>query len=192
MERKTLKMIILAALAISVLGIGVAFAALSTALNITGTAEVEGPNWSIKFENLGSATVTGLGLGDSTTPPVLTDNSITGVKGIFTGDGTVAYEFDVTNNGALNASIGTLTMLSTPTCTGTGTNAVADQTLVCGGISTSLTYVAGGNAVATGDSLNAGETKRMKFTITYNVSGSHPDNGVDVAGLGATIIYNEV
>jgi hypothetical protein len=183
------KVLVMVALLVSISGIGIAFAALSTTLNITGTSIVNGPNWSVKFANLGTVAVTGAAVADGT--PVLSDTSISDVKSIFNGDGTMSYEFDVVNGGLLNATIGTLTLL-TPTCTGTGVNAATDQTLVCGALSTTLTYVADSATVAVADTLNSGITKRMKYTITYNAGGTYPENPVNVTGLGATIIYNEV
>lgn len=191
-KNRTLKTLAIAALLFAVIGTGIAFAALSTTLNITGSADITAPNWDIHFDNLGTTPIeTGNGKADTVTTPTLTTTSITNIKGIFDDTGTVGYEFDVVNGGAIDAQIGSITMAAAPTCTGTGANAVADAALVCGAITTSLTNATGGSVVAVGDTLDAGVTKRMIFTINYNPAGTHPDNAVTVTGLGATIVYDE-
>lgn len=189
-KSRNIKALAITTLVISIFGMGLAFAALSTSLNITGSATISGPSWNIRFENLGSAVTTGDVL-EGTPTPTLTDATLTDVNAIFNGDGTLSYEFDVKNDGILNAKIGTLTIFNTPVCTGMGSDKTADETLVCSSISTQLTYVTGGSAVTTGDLLAAGETKRMKLTISYNASAETPSNQVDVSGLGATIVYEE-
>lgn len=167
----------------------VAYAAVSQTLNITGSAKVSGPDWNILFQNLGTAVETGEATEDTT--PSLTDTAISNIKAVFEGSGSLSYEFDVVNRGSINARIGTLTKLTNPICTGVGTNKENDETLVCSQISTELTYSSDGATVQQGDILDAGETKRMKFTITYTASSTLNHDEVNVSGLGATIIYIE-
>ena len=63
-ERRT-KALVVVVLLIVVAGLTIAFAALSTTLNINGTAYLDAAKWGIRFENLssptkiGSATTTG-------------------------------------------------------------------------------------------------------------------------------------
>ena len=63
-ERRT-KALVIVVLLIVFMGLTIAFAALSTTLNINGTAYLDAAKWEIRFENLssptkiGSATTTG-------------------------------------------------------------------------------------------------------------------------------------
>ena len=57
-ERRT-KALVVVVLLIVVAGLTIAFAALSTTLNINGTAYLDAAKWGIKFENLSEPVKTG-------------------------------------------------------------------------------------------------------------------------------------
>lgn len=184
-ERKV-KTLSIAALIVAVLGLTVAFAALSTQLTINGTAEVKAATWDIHFANLSEATLTGTAT--VATAPTLAatkigDYKITIVK---PGDG-VKYTFDVENKGTIDAKLGTFTKPE-PVCTSAGTAAEAAK--VCAGLTYTLTYTDTGAAVKAEDTLAKGETKNLTLTLSYD-SDSVPTNDVEISGLDITMVYNQ-
>lgn len=188
-ERKV-KTLSIAALIVAVLGLTVAFAALSTQLTINGTAEVKAATWDIHFANLSEATLTGTAT--VATAPTLTatkigDYKITIVK---PGDG-VKYTFDVENKGTIDAKLGTFTKPE-PVCTSAGTaeGSAAEAAKVCEGLTYTLTYTDTGSAVAAEDTLAKGETKNLTLTLSYD-SDSVPSNDVEISGLDITMVYNQ-
>ena len=189
MEKKRLmNLIILAGLIVVIAGITIGYAAIQSTLEIRGTATMNTAVWNVKFANLSSVQLAGDA--SVTTAPTLTDTSIGTFSVVLTQPGdSVSYTFDVTNTGTLDAKIGTFTKAASPTCTGlSGTQAEADAALVCGGLTYTLKYTAGGTNVAANDTLNAGETKNMTLTLSY--SGENlPSDDVNITGLGIDLIY---
>ncbi len=188
-KKRVINLLVLAGLVFGIIGITVAFAAIQTTLQITGTATMNTATWGVKFENLSSPALTGSA--SVTTAPTLADTSIGAFAVEITKPGdAIVYTFDVTNTGSLNAKIGTFTKAANPTCTGTSvTQAEADATTVCSGLTYTLTYTNGGATVAANDTLASGQTKNMTLTLSY--SGGLTDDDVNITGLGITIIYIE-
>ena len=125
-ERK-IKVLSVAALLVAVLGLTVAFAALSQTLTINGSATVNTASWDIHFKNLSTPTLTG-GAAVTTAPAIDTKGTTIGdyaLKLTKPGD-SVTYTFDVENKGTINAKISELVKAAKPTCTGTGSAATAD------------------------------------------------------------------
>ena len=121
------KNIILAILGISILGITIVYAALSTNLRITGTATVSNTEWDIKLKNITSentpSTVT---IGDIThsntadpgvLPTIINNTAITNLAVTLYQPGDKAvYDFDIVNEGTLDAKLSScnLKMLTNP------------------------------------------------------------------------------
>ena len=193
--RKT-KAVAIVALIVAVLGLTVAFAALSTTLTINGTAQVNTATWDIHFEDLSSAVTTGdaseltpptIGVGEESKPNThIGDFEIQLTK---PGD-SVAYTFDVKNNGTIDATLGTLT-LGTPQCTSIAEPTVEnDATIVCDNLKFELTYTDGGTPVAQNDTLNKGETKNLTLKVSFD-GDELPTDDVSIDGLDVTMIYNQ-
>lgn len=189
MESKTLRTIAIAALIIAIGGVTLGYAALSQVLNINTDSTVQSSNasWNVHFENASAGEVTGTADKGS----ISLDNTtvtLTGVVLKAPGD-SVSYTFDIVNDGEINAKIGTYSP-KTPTFTGSGDTKDADETLVETSYEYTLTYVDGGTAIAQNDTLNAGETKTVKLTVTYKDTATQlPTADVTVNGSGATITY---
>ena len=194
MEKETrIKTLSLVALIVAVLGLTVAFASLSQTLTINGTASVDAATWDIHFANLSEAVVTG----DAyvTTDPTIeagSDGKANTVIGdyelVLTKPGdSISYTFDVTNAGTIDASLSKLTKALTPTCS---SNASVDEdaTIVCDGLTYTLTYTDGGQTVSQGDALNKGETKNMTLKLAYD-SDKLPSDDVTISDLGITLNY---
>lgn len=183
------RVIAIAALLLSVIGISIGYSAMSTTLNINGTATMQTSKWSIKFANLSEPAITGDA--DVVTAPTLTNTAIQtySVKLTKPGD-SVKYTFDVINGSEdMDAIIGTFTK-NTPVCTGSGDNAESDANTVCSNLVYTLQYSAGSIDVQQGDTLDAGETRSMTLTIGYEGT-TLPTNDVEIAGLDISMIYDQ-
>lgn len=177
MERRDngLKVAVIAALIISLVAVGIGFAAFSTTLTIEGTATVQNSTWDVHFSDIArdESSTTGVG----TTLPTITDNAQAGSN----TEDTLINAFDVTftqpnqkavylitvlNAGTYDANLSAYT-LGTKACTNTGTaNGESDATNVCNNVNFTLTY-ANGDAIATGATLAKGATAQLKLTVEY-------------------------
>lgn len=172
---------------------GIVYAAFTQNLTINGKATVKKSSWSIKFSNLGTVQKTG-SAAQVTAPTINTnDTKISEYSVSLTKPGdSITYTFDVVNDGDYDAKLSTIT-IPTPTCTKTTNGTDADATNVCSNLTYSLTYD-DGTALAVNDTLNAGATKSMKLTLTYNSNASAaqlPTADVSISNLGITLTYTQ-
>lgn len=188
--KKTLYYFIALSLVLSVVGISVGFAAMSTQLNVNGTANVVPASWKVKFSNLSSPTVEGDA--EVVQAPVIESDTHIGnyeVKLTKPGD-SVEYTFDVVNEGSIDAELSTYTF-NTPTITGTGDKATQDAEIVRNNLVYTLTY-ADGSAINTNDELNKEVTKSLKLTIGYkNDATELPAKEVSVSNMDVTFVYEQ-
>lgn len=191
---KKQKTMLVVVLVVSLLGLSVAFAALSTTLTINGSGLVNPDKWNVKFENLQSATVTGTAVVNS--EATLTDDtSITGFNVSLKAPGdAVTYTFDVTNAGDIDAKI-TSFVKATPVCTGLATDdakKLADATLVSENLIYTLVYTDTNEAVAENDTLEAKATKNLTLKVAYNPDiATLPSSDVEISGLDIDIVYGQ-
>ena len=174
-------------LIIAVIGLSIAYAAMSEILSITGTAKMNSADWNIKFENLSVEKT-----GDATfVLPTLSDTSLLDYEVNLTKPGdSVTFIFDVTNNGNIDAVLGTVTK-GKPECNGVGSNATSDSKTVCNNLIYSLKYEDGSD-VKVGDTLDKKEVSKMKLQLVYNSDASVlPNDDVTVKGLDINVIYNQ-
>ena len=105
-ERRT-KALVVVVLLIVIAGLTVAFAALSSSLNINGTAYLDAAKWGIKFENLsepvsvGTATTTGTAKIEETKSAEINGINVS----LSTPGDKVTYTVDLVNEGTINAKI---------------------------------------------------------------------------------------
>ena len=153
-ERRT-KALAVVVLLIVVAGLTVAFAALSTTLNINGTAYLDAAKWGIKFKNLsnptkiGSATTTGTAKIEESKAAEITGINVS----LSTPGDKVTYTVDLVNKGTINAKIDNI-----------------EKTLLTSEQQKYLTFkVTGkdGREVSEGDILSAGETRSLTITIVF-------------------------
>jgi len=190
-KERRIKVLSVVALVVAVLGLTVAFAALSTTLTINGTASVDAATWDIHFENLSEGKTTGSAV-------VNQEPSISGEKSTIIGDydvtitkpgDSVSFTFDVKNTGTIDASLSELTKALTPTCT--SNSAVdEDESIVCDGLTYTLTYTDNETPVAKSDTLNQGETKNLTLKLAYD-SDQVPSDDVEISNLGITLQYTQ-
>lgn len=192
-ERKV-KVLSLAALIVAVLGLTVAFAALSQQLTITGNATVDAATWDIHFNNLSEPVLTGGA--EVVTAPTIQENSTAiktfALKLTKPGD-SVKYTFDVVNAGSIDATLATVVPERLqPSCTGTGAAATEDANIVCNGLTYKLTYTSTGEAVKATDELNHGVTKNLTLELSFDVTKNGTltiANDVQISALDITLNY---
>lgn len=194
-----LKVAVIAALVISVIAIGVGFAAFTETLTIAGSATVQTSSWKVKFTDLSSPTLGG-GATVVTAPTINTNDttiSTYDVKLATPGD-SVTYTFNVANTGTYDAELTSVTIPSKPVCTGTGDTATDDATKVCKHITYTLEYANakddGSKTLANGDTLKAGDSIAMVLKLSYdahNVAEDLPSGDVTLSDLGISLIYSQ-
>ena len=196
---REMKILVVAALIISIVAIGIGFAAFSHNLTINGNASVQTSSWKVKFSELGSATVTGTAA--EVTKPTLSDTTIETYNATFKTPGdSISYKIKVSNTGSYNAKITTAT-IPVPTCRGKSgeSTAEADAGKVCDKLTYTLVYdtddtKSAGQAVQVGDTLDAGETRPMVLTLKYTEFTDAtllPAADVSISNLGVTLVYSQ-
>ena len=153
-ERRT-KTLVVVVLLIVIAGLTVAFAALSTTLNINGTVYLDAAKWGIKFENLsepvkvGTATTTGMAKIEETKSAEINGINVS----LSTPGDKVVYTVDLVNEGTINAKIDKI-----------------EKTKLTSGQQKYLTFKVtdkDGIEVSECDILSAGETRNLTITIEF-------------------------
>ena len=207
MERnRKIKTLSLVALIVAVLGLGVAFAALSSKLTINGSAKAQAGSWNIHFaKTLDMPTQT---TGDASfTEPTLSDTSILGFKATVTKPGdSVTYYFDIVNSGTVDALVDNYVFESGyqdcsgirvsdhPECkiydfNSDGVINASDSSVWRTSIKYGLYYTDNNKEIKSDDTISAGETKHAKLVVEY-LSGSKyllPD-GLQITSINNTPI----
>lgn len=186
--KKTLYYFIALSLVLSLVGISVGFAAMSSQLNVNGTANVVPASWKVKFDNLSSPTITG-SAEVVQAPTIESDTHIGNYEVKLTKPGDeIVYTFDIVNEGTLDAELSTYTFTQ-PTITGTGDKATEDAAIVSKNLVYTLTY-ADGSAINQNDELDKAETKSLKLTIGYKSDATElPAKTVSVSNMDVTFVY---
>ncbi len=153
-QRKT-KMIVIISLLVAVIGLSVAYAAMSGLLSINGSANVDAANWDIHFANLSEAKTKGEA-SEKNRPNVAENGaSITNINvSLNNPKDEVVYDVDLVNEGSINAEISNIVA---PTFT-------EEQEKY---LDFRVTYKNDGTELAIGDLLNKGQTKKVTITIRY-------------------------
>lgn len=190
-NKKVLYGLVALALVLSVVGISIGFAAMSTDLTINGSAEVVPSSWDIKFKDLSSPTIAGDA--EVTTAPTITSDTHIGnyaVKLTKPGD-SVTYTFKVANDGTIDAKL-TDFIKATPTFTGTGATASADATIVQNNFVYTVTYSDDTAITKNTDELDAESYKTVKLVVGYKADATElPTNTVTISGLDVTFTYGQ-
>ncbi len=194
MNNKNLnKLIVVVTLIIAILGLGVSLVAISSTVKISGYASsVNNGKWDIHFENLSKVQITGKA--QEVSRPIINKNStsIDRFKVEFSSKtDVVAYEFNVVNDGNLDAKVSTISILD-PICKGVSediTTAVTDAETVCNSFKYEL-YYANGSRIMIDDLLPAGSKKTLKLIMRY-IGNTWPTERVELTNLSASIIYSQ-
>ena len=190
-NKKILYVLVVIALVLSIVGISIGFASMSTELTINGTTTVVPATWKIKFQNLSK--VVGEDANIINAPQITSDTHIGNyaIKLSKPGD-KVVYKFEVANTGSLDAELTSYTF-ATPTFTGTSTTATADEDIVRDNLVYTLTYNdAAKTPIQVGDNLDKEDAKELLLTVEYNSAATElPVNEVSVTGMDVTFVYGQ-
>ena len=211
-KTRQIKIISLCALLAAVLGLTVAFAALSQTLTINGSAAVDAASWDIHFEKtIGKETEA---KGAATfTEPTLSGTTIENFSATLTKPGdSVTYYFDIVNKGTVDAVVSSYNFSYGYTkCASfregndgwddckvwdldnNGIINSTDKVKYMRLFDYNIYYVDSGNKLARKDTLNAGETKHMKLVIKYNYDATElPENNITLTSSDPiTITYEQ-
>ena len=190
-NKKFLYVMVIAALVLSVVGVSIGFASMSTELTINGTTTVVPATWKIKFQNLSK--VSGDDSLITTAPQITSDTHIGNYAVTLSKPGDqVVYKFQVANTGSLDAELSSYT-LATPTITGTGDAAEADATIVRNNLVYTLTYNdASHTAIQVGDELAKTDSKEFILTVGYSATATElPAAEVSITGMDVTFVYGQ-
>ena len=198
------KNIILTVLVIGLVSMTIAYAALTQTLYIRDNQVTITTDWSVHFANKAGATdavATSTGTGTHTATvnaqPTLTATEISGLRATFRKPGDkVTYEFDIVNDGAIDATLSSATY-ATPTCTS------SDSTVTSGTLSTfcnnhinySIVYTGTNSAPAADDDLLATSPNNIRHcTLTVELDPNTevtdiPVGDITVSNIAATFIY---
>ncbi len=186
-KEKEVKTIAIIAIVVAVVGISIAYAAMTTTLKITGRANMNSANWNIEFQSL-----TAEKTGDAVyTAPTLAATSLSNYSVTLTKPGdSVTFKFKLANTGNIDAKLKTITK-GKPVCIGTGESADDDENLVCQNIIFDFKYQ-DGKPIVENDSLNQQTTKDVILTIEYNNNTNNlPKGHVTVNGLDVVMLYEQ-
>lgn len=186
---KKVHLLSLVAVLFAVVGLGLSLASMNKLLSIKDKTEREAANWSVHFRNLSDPIFTGEV--QEITRPFLTNKSTSilpfGVRFLDSQD-TVTYKFDVVNDGDMNAVVSSIT-IPKPTCEGTDQTALEAATKICNNLEFALSY-ADDTPVNIGDTLNKGDTKKLKLKLRY-LGEEMPIERVDISNLAISVLYTQ-
>ena len=208
-KTRQIKIISLCALLAAVLGLTVAFAALSQTLTINGSAAVDAASWDIHFEKTSGKETEVKGVA-TFTEPTLSGTTIENFSATLTKPGdSVTYYFDIVNNGTVDAVVSSYDFpLAIRECVNNnnaysyclnldfnsdniidGTDYMTYLTMFNSGLRDADTD----EGVTQGDTLNAGETKHMKLFFEYKDTATElPKNNLTLTSKNPiTITYEQ-
>lgn len=184
--------VLLGVLAIGLIGITVAYAALTQQLKIEGTAKVASSKWDVHFGTVSAGNAQGYATAG--TLAKTGETTIAGDIGTLKAPGdSITYTFDIENAGDINAIIDTVTGGQSFTCT-SATKSVADA--VCKDLTYSIKYTDGNTTIAKGDQLakatnsSTPTKKNVTLTLTYKSTATTvASEDVTVTADPMTITY---
>ena len=208
-KTRQIKIISLCALLVAVLGLTVAFAALSQTLTINGSAAVNAASWDIHFEKT-SGKETEVKGAATFTEPTLSGTTIENFSATLTKPGdSVIYYFDIVNKGTIDAvvssydfpyafndcftNINKYSYCMNFDFNGDGKVNALDKSVYVDLFNYYLAYADTDKSVTRGDTLNAGATKHMKLVIEYKDTATElPENNLTLTSSDPiTITYEQ-
>lgn len=180
--------VVLAVMFMSLIGLTIVYANLTQNLKIETVATYKSEKWDIHFENLKSSITGKATLAETNQLSILSNSTtISGSAGNLSLPGdSIVYTFNIVNKGTIPAVLGADLIKSTPTCSSTNTEGA---TLVCNNLIYTITYL-DGTQIKKGDTLNEGETKEAKLTLSLSDSMTSLANAdVEIKNIMATLNY---
>ena len=146
--------------------IAIGYAAFTSQLNITSTSTITS-NWDIKITN---ATVKNINGGaTSKAQPIISDTAVTFNTGLKTPGDSITYEVTVTNNGNVDAKVGTIEQTKTDNPAITfQTESINENDLLEAGQSQTFTVTIGYSDQITTQPENTEASYTIKLTYVQN------------------------
>lgn len=171
MKTKKTRSLIIAVMALAIVATTVAYAALQTTLNISGSIAKKGGSWDIHFENVSNIT----NYGSATlTPPKIESSKLSFSTTLAKPGDYISFTVDVKNNGTIDA------VLSSVILSG-------EQDAKSKDITYTATY-SDGTGIAKNDKLNIGDKKTIKILVKYDDVSSISSTDQQIT-LGLTLNY---
>ena len=187
------KKVIIIILSVMILGLSIGYAALSSSLNITGSARLgaTADSWNINFKN---AKCTGYNYAEAgnieiknKTTIELSNSKLKAPKDY------IICNFDIVNDGTIDAKVTSITNPKKDkfTYTGSGANKTTDEETVKNGLVAEMKYQ-DNTEIKLGDELKAGETKKayIKISLSDDMS-SLPSSDISISNIFGQIIYGQ-
>ncbi|MEG0026390.1 MAG: hypothetical protein RR847_00430 [Bacilli bacterium] len=176
---KSLKILVIATLVVTVAGLSIAYATLSQTLNISGTVTAKGATWALAFSSPSSCTTTGTAT--VTTQPAVVGTSVNFDASIIKPGDSVTCTFMAKNTGTIDAK---LASVSNNLVSYEGT--VDDKAIVENAIVINPSY----SGLAINDIIAAGASKKITATVTYAQAATQVP--VSAVTINIPITYNFV
>ena len=204
MSSKKTSIIIIIVLIIAIVSLGVAFAAFSTTLNITGHATVESTSWNIVFEGITNENIldapTLTGRAAVTTAPTIKNNATEISSYAVTlqapGD-SVTYNFKVHNKGSFAASVTSIVINSGVNLT-TNTSKRTSEANTLNAMDYKLYYTDNNELVGQSakDCLEPGESENLSLRIVFSSTSATntnvlPSEDLLLDNLGIIVTYTQ-
>lgn len=188
---KNLKTILLAVI-VGVVGVTIAYAALSSTLNVSVSQVTQNSlTWNVGFTGssatatVGGTSATGRSCGTATiTPTTVTIGNTTLSK----PDDSCTYQLTISNSGGINAK---LTSINPTNPASTNCTTSSGPTMICGNITYKLASDAEGTALATNTTLNAGNTQTVYLIIKYTGTTVN-SSAVTQSGASFSVVFSQL
>ena len=181
--------IVLGTLTVCLISLTVIYARLTQKLDINANSNSKSSTWDIHFENLNSSVIGKAKLSSDNQLAIMNDSAtISGSVGNLYLPGDSIYTFDIVNKGTIPAVLSVSPTISVPECSSIDITSSND---VCSNVQYTLTY-ADGTEIKTGDSLDDGEKRAAKLTLSLkDEMSSVPSEDVDITNIAATLFYSQ-
>lgn len=200
-KQRTIRMLGLITVFVAVLGLTVAFAAMSRTLAINGTAEVDNSKWdvhlatnedgSINMDEWENSLLTETGNGKLTKSPIISSTTVSDFEVTLTKpDDEVKLGFVIKNDGTMNAKLSDIE-IKEPVCTSL-TNP-EDGQIVCNNLKYQVTdsddnlYDENKKGAVIGKN---GAHDYIYITLGYQ-GNELPSDDVIISNLGVTLVYTQ-
>ena len=203
MKNESVKNIMLGFLIVGIVSMVVAFAALSTNLNISDTAEVASQKWNVRIVGFGTGKTLPTGVTEVSSASATEGTSITGLSLDFAEPNlTAIYPFQIKNFGTIDAH-NTAISVGTPTCRVNGSaleTCPVSFSVSCvnsSSVTVPLTSTNSGlssldltGTTYNGTPVSAG-TLNCTYTVTYNDYNYTIADDITVDNLDVSLTYSQ-
>lgn len=187
-------------LVVAVLGLSIAFAAMSTTLNVTfGTVTQDALTWNVHWVSASNKAATatstssnGFSCGTASTSASVSGGALDTVTVTSTSlskpDDKCVWALQIKNDGTIAAKLGTITAVkpTSKTCT------VSGASMVCGNVTYKLTTdAAGSTLLAANSTIAANGTLNVYLVAMYNDPNLNDSAADTQTNAGFTLVYNQ-